>query len=74
MKININVNDKFLIKHGANHHGHGTALFVVKRITKQGNVYGEKWHKSKDILINNNYKLEYDYILGRNFNESKPIN
>ena len=62
--MNININDKLIIKHGFNNYGHGTAVFITKRITKRGNIYGEKWNKSMNKLINNNYKLESSYILG----------
>ncbi len=61
--MSININDKFIIKHGSNNYGHGTALFITKKITKNGNIYGEKWNKSMNKLINNNYKLESSYIL-----------
>ena len=63
--MKINTNDKFFIKHGGNHHGHGTAVFITTKITKQGNVYGEKWNKNQNKIINKNYKLDLDYILSK---------
>ena len=63
--MKINTNDKFFIKHGGSHHGHGTAVFITTKITKQGNVYGEKWNKNQNKIINKNYKLDLDYILSK---------
>lgn len=64
-EMEINVGDKFFIEHGANSHGTGTAIFVTTKVTKSGNVFGEKWNIKKTRLFNQNYKLDVTRIKGR---------
>lgn len=61
----INVGDNFYIEHGANSYGTGTAIFVTTKVTKSGNVFGEKWNMQSTRLINQNYKLDVNRIKGK---------
>tara|TARA_R110000744_G_C19252365_1_gene550431 strand:+ start:779 stop:982 length:204 start_codon:yes stop_codon:yes gene_type:complete len=63
-KNTISVGDKFFIEHGGNTQGPGTALFIATRITKAGNVFGEKWNVKMTRLFNEKYKLNFDRIKG----------
>ena len=63
--MEINVGDNFYIEHGANSYGTGTAIFVTTKVTKSGNVFGEKWTIKMTRLFNETYKLDFDRIKGR---------
>jgi len=58
----MKLGDKFIIEHGANHHGKGEALFELTKITKNGNLYGLKTSLDKKRILNKNHKLEINTI------------
>jgi len=59
----VSVNDCFLVKSGGNQHGHGKQVAVVKRISKKGNVYCDKYRMKPVKCVAKNYKLEPDNII-----------
>jgi len=62
-EIYIKLGDKFIIEHGANHHGKGEALFELTKITKNGNLYGLKTSLDTKRIFNKNHKLNLDTLV-----------
>lgn len=58
----LKLGDKFIIEHGANHHGKGEALFKLIKITKNGNLYGLKTSIDNKRIFNKNHKLDINTI------------
>tara|TARA_Y100000114_G_C11595526_1_gene247850 strand:+ start:55 stop:354 length:300 start_codon:yes stop_codon:yes gene_type:complete len=76
--IDIKVGDRYIVDHGATsvrdnvmtgeyRYVTGSALFIVNKITKFGNVIGEKWNINRTRCFNANYKLQIDSIKGEAF-------
>lgn len=57
------IGDYIEISYGANSHGSGKALFLIKEFSKFGNVYGEVWKKDKSVLHAKRKKLDLDRII-----------
>ena len=59
----VTIGDYIDISYGANSHGSGKALFLIKEFSKFGNVYGEVWKKDKSVLHAKRKKLDLDRII-----------
>jgi len=61
--MSIAIGDAFLVKGGSNSHGAGTQIALVRKITKQGNVYCFKISKRTASVVARNYRLETDHVI-----------
>lgn len=61
----IKVGDSFLIEGGGNDHGFGRQIALVRKISKQGNVYCAKFSQKNKCVIAKKHKLQIDKIVGR---------
>ena len=52
--MSIAIGDAFLVKGGSNSHGAGTQIALVRKITKQGNVYCFKISKRTASVVARN--------------------
>lgn len=59
----VTIGDYIDIFYGANSHGSGKALFLIKEFSKFGNVYGEVWKKDKSKLHAKRKKLDLNRII-----------
>lgn len=69
----IKVGDAFFVKGGANEHGRGTQVALVRKVTEQGKVFCVKFSQKTKNVVAKNYRLKSEDIINDLYTDRLPF-